>query len=74
MLRSLFAFMLAIVLTLALFSFMAWMTIQPKSTIAESERLQFDVVMAEPESHSQRRIRQLPEPPKTPNVPELQST
>ncbi|MCP3701148.1 MAG: energy transducer TonB [Aliivibrio sp.] len=74
MLRSLFAFMLAIVLTLALFSFMAWMTIQPKNTIAESESLQFDVVMAEPESQSQRRIRQLPEPPKTPNVPELQSS
>ncbi|MCP3697137.1 MAG: energy transducer TonB, partial [Aliivibrio sp.] len=74
MLRSLFAFMLAIVLTLALFSFMAWMTIQSKNTIAESESLQLNVVMAEPESQSQRRIRQLPEPPKTPNVSELQSS
>lgn len=73
MLRSLLALILAIVMTLALFSFMAWMTTQPKNSVATSATLQFDVIMTEPDSQSQRRIRQLPEPPKTPSAPQSQS-
>lgn len=73
MLRSLFALILAIVMTLALFSFMAWMTTQPKNSAVTSATLQFDVIMTEPDSQSQRRIRQLPEPPKTPSAPQSQS-
>lgn len=73
MLRSLLALILAIVMTLALFSFMAWMTIQTKNSTATSATLQFDVIMTEPDSQSQRRIRQLPEPPKTPSAPQSQS-
>lgn len=73
MLRSLLALILAIVMTLALFSFMAWMTTQPKNSTATSATLRFDVIMTEPDSQSQRRIRQLPEPPKTPSAPQSQS-
>lgn len=73
MLRSLLALILAIVMTLALFSFMAWMTTQPKNSAATSATLQFDVIMTEPDSQSQRRIRQLPEPPKTPSAPQSQA-
>ncbi|MGR6861213.1 energy transducer TonB [Aliivibrio salmonicida] len=72
--RSVMAFFLAIVMTLALFSFMAWMTMQPKNAAVSSEILQFDVVMVEPNAESQRRIRQLPEPPKTPSVPSSKSS
>jgi protein TonB len=73
MLRSLLALILATVMTLALFSFMAWMTTQPKNSAATSATLQFDVIMTEPDSQSQRRIRQLPEPPKTPSAPQSQA-
>lgn len=73
MLRSLLALILATVMTLALFSFMAWMTTQPKNSAATSATLQFDVIMTEPDSQSQRRIRQLPEPPKTPSAPQSQT-
>lgn len=73
MLRSLLALILATVMTLALFSFMAWMTTQPKNSAATSATLPFDVIMTEPDSQSQRRIRQLPEPPKTPSAPQSQT-
>lgn len=67
--RVLIALPVAFGVTMALFSFMAWMVdnSQRKATDA-TEALSFNMVMVENEQQTQRRQRSLPEPPEKPEV------
>ncbi|MFH0257178.1 energy transducer TonB [Vibrio rumoiensis] len=74
-LRLLIAIPLGLVTAVALFAFMSWMVGSVKTGVSDDQGpLAFDVVMQEQDSDSQRRMRQLPEPPKVPEQPQALST
>ncbi|MEH0675418.1 energy transducer TonB [Vibrio scophthalmi] len=67
--RWLIATPLALLVTLSLFAFMAWLVDAGKSPMPEPQSaLRFDVVQVENERAAARRARQLPEPPKAPTL------
>lgn len=75
LLRLFIAIPLGLVTAVALFAFMSWMVGSVKTGISDDQGpLAFDVVMQEQDSASQRRQRQLPEPPKVPEQPQALST
>ncbi|QMV14465.1 energy transducer TonB [Vibrio spartinae] len=74
MMRWLCALPVAIVFSVALFSFMAWMVDNGSHQKPEEHRaLQFNMVMTEPDDAVQRRQRTVPEKPKPPEAPQMTS-
>jgi protein TonB len=74
MMRWLFALPVAIVFSVGLFSFMAWMVDNGSHRKPEEQRaLQFNMVMTEPDDAVQRRQRTVPEKPKPPEAPQMTS-
>lgn len=70
MFRLLMALPIAIAISIALFSVMAWMVDNGNQGKPEvSENLSFTMMMVEPESDLQRRQRSVPEQPKPPELP-----
>lgn len=70
MLRLLMALPIAVAISIALFSVMAWMVDNGNQGKPEaSENLSFTMMMVEPESDLQRRQRSVPEQPKPPELP-----
>lgn len=70
MLRLLMALPIALAISIALFSVMAWMVDNGNQGKPEaSENLSFTMMMVEPESDLQRRQRSVPEQPKPPELP-----
>lgn len=70
MFRLLMALPIAISISIALFSVMAWMVDNGNQGKPEaSENLSFTMMMVEPESDLQRRQRSVPEQPKPPGLP-----
>ena len=62
---------LSCIITLSLFSLMAWMVDRGKQEAQPaSEAVRFDMVMLENDSEIQRRQRSVPEQPKPPSMPE----
>lgn len=69
MIRLLFALPIAAFFTVSLFGFMAWLVDSGHTPLPDPDSvLRFDVVQVEQEREAQRRQRQLPEPPKQPEV------
>ncbi|NAX22402.1 energy transducer TonB [Vibrio sp. V39_P1S14PM300] len=67
--RVLIALPVAFGVTMALFSFMAWMVDNSQRKAPDAtEALSFNMVMVENEQQTQRRQRSLPEPPEKPEV------
>ena len=70
MFRLLMALPIAVAISIALFSVMAWMVDNGNQGKPEaSENLSFTMMMVEPESDLQRRQRSVPEQPKPPELP-----
>ena len=70
MFRLLMALPIALAISIALFSVMAWMVDNGNQEKPEaSENLSFTMMMVEPESDLQRRQRSVPEQPKPPELP-----
>ncbi|MBD1574983.1 energy transducer TonB [Vibrio sp. S11_S32] len=70
--RMCIALPLAFITAIALFCFMSWMVGSVKSNVGDDQpAVMFDMVMQDKDSSSQRRQRQLPEPPKVPDQPQL---
>ncbi|MPW36168.1 energy transducer TonB [Vibrio sp. B1Z05] len=68
--RLLIALPMALLLTFFVFGFMTWLVNLGKSPLPEQQSIvRFDILQVEQDSHSQRRQRQLPEPPQTPTKP-----
>lgn len=68
--RWMIAFPLAVVVSIGLFSFMAWMVNDGNHSAPKaSDSMQFDLFMAQQEDHVQRRQRMLPKPPKAEPAP-----
>ncbi|WNJ95147.1 energy transducer TonB [Vibrio ruber] len=72
MMRWLLALPVAIVFSVGLFSFMAWMVDDGSHQKPEEQRaLQFNMLMTEPDDAVQRRQRTVPEKPKPPEAPKM---
>lgn len=70
MFRLFMALPIAVAISIALFSLMAWMVDNGNQGKPEaSENLSFTMMMVEPESDTQRRQRSVPEQPKPPELP-----
>lgn len=69
MIRLLIALPFAALITVTLFGFMAWLVDSGNTPLPDPDSvLRFDVVQVEQEREAQRRQRQLPEPPKQPEL------
>lgn len=69
MIRLLIALPFAALITATLFGFMAWLVDSGNTPLPDPDSvLRFDVVQVEQEREAQRRQRQLPEPPKQPEL------
>ncbi|MGI3021489.1 energy transducer TonB [Vibrio alginolyticus] len=69
--RLLLALPASLLISVSLFSFMAWMVDKGNQRAPEaSEAVRFDMVMVENEADVQRRQRSVPEQPEPPQVPE----
>ncbi|MEI8634039.1 energy transducer TonB [Vibrio sp. PP-XX7] len=74
MVRWIIAIPTALICSLAVFSFMAWMVDHGRDQPSEEKQvLQFDMVMTEHEDAVQRRQRTVPKQPKPPEVPQMTS-
>jgi protein TonB len=76
MIRWVFALPMAVIVSLALFSFMAWLVNNDVRTpLKQPERLQFDMLMTQhKEDAVQRRQRTIPKRPKVPPMPTIKQT
>ncbi|MEF1310644.1 energy transducer TonB [Vibrio mytili] len=71
MARLFIALPLSLLISVSLFSFMAWMVDNGNKRVPEAtEAVRFDMVMVENEAELQRRQRSVPEQPKPPQAPE----
>ena len=69
--RLLLALPASLLISVSLFSFMAWMVVKGNQRAPEaSEAVRFDMVMVENEADVQRRQRSVPEQPEPPQAPE----
>lgn len=69
--RLLLALPASLLISVSLFSFMAWMVDKGNQRAPEaSEAVRFDMVMVENEADVQRRQRSVPEQPEPPQAPE----